>query len=63
MVSKNDVVRLVNHRLNHVLSFGELALSREQYPTYRKLVLDEFGKGGLEKDLERLFEGRSRRER
>jgi len=58
MVSKGDVVRLVNQRLNHVLSFSELAISKEQYPTYRKLVLDEFGKGGLERDLERLFDGR-----
>jgi len=58
MVSKGDVVRLVNQRLNHVLSFSELAISKEQYPTYRKLVLDEFGKGGLERDLDRLFDGR-----
>ena len=61
MVSKEDVVRLVKQRLNHVLSFSELVVSSEKYPTYRKLVLDEFGKGGLEKDLERLFDGRSRR--
>ena len=63
MVNKDEVVRLVKQRLNHVLSFSELAVSKEQFPTYRKLVLDEFGKGGLEGDLERLYESRSRRER
>jgi len=63
MVTKYDVVRLVNYRLGHVLSFGELVISKELYSTYRKLVLDEFGKGGLERDLERLFDSRSRRER
>lgn len=63
MVSKKDIVEAVNPRVTRVLTIAEAALPESQYKPFRKLVLDEFGKSGLEKELERLFGNRPRQER
>lgn len=63
MVTKDEIVQLINSRLNRVLTFAEAALQPSQFRAYRKLVLDEFGKSGLGKDLERLIGNRPRKER
>lgn len=49
--------------MNRVLLIAQAALSENQFQAFRKLFLDEFGKSGLGKDLERLLENRSYEER
>jgi hypothetical protein len=51
-----DTIRnLVKPRMKRILEFGELALAPGQFTAFRKLVLDEFGRSGLESELERVF--------
>lgn len=57
MATKEQIHDLINSHLNHVLLCAQAALPPQQFQAYRKLVLDEFGKGGLGKELDRLFEG------
>ncbi len=49
------ITRLINQRLNRVLLFAQSALGQNQFEAFRKLVLDEFGRSGLETELERMF--------
>lgn len=63
MVSKDDIAKAVNGRVNRILTFAEAALPPSQFKPFRKLVLDEFGRRGLETELERLFGNRPRKER
>lgn len=46
------VVLLLNRRMNKLLLAAETAMSAEQFKSYRKQVLNEFGKSGFRKDLE-----------
>jgi len=46
------VVLLLNRRMNKLLLAAETAMPAEQFKSYRKQVLNEFGKGGFRKDLE-----------
>lgn len=47
---------LLNPRLNRVLLILQSSLSEQhQFQACRKLVLDEFGKSGLTRELEALF--------
>lgn len=46
---------LIKTRMKRVLEYGEVALSPAQFAAFRKLVLDEFGRSGLESELERVF--------
>jgi len=55
MVKVNDVMNAINARVNRVLLYGESSLSEPQFRAFRKLVLDEFGRSGLQGDLARLF--------
>lgn len=55
MVNLPAIVALLNHRKNRVLRIAEAALPETQFRAFRGLVLDEFGREGLEKDLERLM--------
>lgn len=63
MVTKDLVDQLIRSRLNRVLTVAEAALEPKRFQAYRKLVLDEFGKSGLGKDLDRLFGNRPHEER
>jgi len=38
-------------------------LSEAQFKAFRQIFLDEFGKSGLEKDLERILAEKQRKER
>jgi hypothetical protein len=53
-VARDEILDRVNERVNRVLTVAELCLSKEQYPLFRKIVLDEFGRSGLGRDLEAL---------
>jgi len=55
VVEHYQVMQRIKPRLSRVLLFAESALSEGQFRAYRKLVLDEFGNSGLEKELEELF--------
>ncbi len=54
MVTQPAILALLNQRKNRVLRIAEAALPQTQFRAFRGLLLDEFGREGLEKDLERL---------
>lgn len=52
-----EITGLVNQRVSRILTIAETALPQERYKPFRKLVLDEFGRNGLEQDIYDLFAG------
>lgn len=54
MLTLPNVLSLINRRKNRVLRIAEAALPEKQFWAFRGLLLDEFGREGLERDLERL---------
>lgn len=52
-----DILALLNQRKSRVLRIAEAALPETQFRAFRGLLLDEFGREGLERDLERLMAG------
>lgn len=55
MVDAKAVEELMSERKNRVLTCAEAALPASQFKAFRKFFLDEFGKNGFGKDLDRLF--------
>ncbi len=55
MIDLDTLLGLIKPRMKRILEFGELALAPGQFAAFRKLVLDEFGRSGLESELERVF--------
>lgn len=55
MIDLDTIRNLVKPRMKRILEFGELALAPPQFAAFRRLVLDEFGRSGLESELERAF--------
>ena len=55
MVTKEDIDQLINIRINQLLLVAETALPSSQFQAFRKITLNEFGKNGLGRELERLF--------
>ena len=49
------IVTLLNQRKSRALRLAEASLPPSQFWAFRKCFLDEFGREGLEKDLERLL--------
>jgi hypothetical protein len=62
MVTLEAISELLNGRLNRVLLILQSSLPEHQFQACRKLVLDEFGKSGLTRELEALLRG-SRKDR
>lgn len=54
MVTKQQVLELINHRVTHILLVAEASLPPSQYQAFRKIVLDAFGRNGLGGQLDRL---------
>lgn len=50
-----SIKNLLSPRKNKILTYAQMALPRSQFEAFRKLFLDEFGKNGLESDLEKYF--------
>ena len=50
-----QVLRLLEARKNRVLTYAQIGLPEQQFRAFRKAFLDEFGKSGLESELEQLF--------
>ena len=44
----------INARKTRVLRYAQAALPESQFHAYRGLLLDEFGRNGLEVELERI---------
>jgi hypothetical protein len=63
MVTKEEIMELVRMHLNRVLLMAESSLSESQFKAYRKLVLDEFGQSGFDKELDTMFKREVQRER
>ena len=58
MVTKElleQLEQLINPHLNQVLLVAETALPASQFQAYRKVMLNEFGKNGLVKELDKFF--------
>ena len=62
MVTVIQVMEHVNARMSRVLLMAEASLPEAQFRAYRKLVLDEFGKRGLGKELDKLFDQQERKD-
>lgn len=54
MVTKDAILPLVNARLNRVLLIAQAALPEHQFDAFRRLILDEFGRAGLIRDLDTI---------
>lgn len=57
------IVRALNVRKNKLLDMAQAALPPAQNTAYRKLLLNELGKEGFERDLERIIAEGSKQER
>lgn len=55
------VLEAVNARKNRALRLAEAALPESQFRAFRGLFLDEFGRNGLERELERIVAEQERR--
>jgi hypothetical protein len=55
MVTLHKIVELLNVRKNKVLLYAQAALPECQFVAFKKLFLDEFGRRGLELELEKEF--------
>ena len=51
MADARAIADLVQARVKRILDFAELAVPRDKFERFRKLVFDEFGYEGLRKDL------------
>lgn len=60
MVSQDQIIQLVNARVKKILDFAELSLPQDKFLIFRKLTLDEFGRSGLVKELERVMRSMER---
>lgn len=49
------IVALLNQRKSRALRLAEASLPPSQFWAFRRCFLDEFGRDGLERDLERLL--------
>lgn len=55
MVTRELIDKLIGKRLTEVLLYAEAALPQSQFQAFRKLTLNQFGQGGLGKDLDQVF--------
>lgn len=46
----------LNERKNRLLLTAQVGLPEKQFEAYRKILLDELGRSGFEKDLEEAFQ-------
>lgn len=49
-----ELLMVINARKNQILRVAEAALPESQFRAFRGLFLDEFGRCGLERDMERV---------
>jgi hypothetical protein len=51
----DDIQALIETRKNRILTCAQIGMSEFQFKAFRKIFLDEFGRNGLESDLEKLL--------
>ena len=56
----DKTTKLLNKYKTRILLVAEASLPESQFRAYRKLVLDELGVNGLEKELKELFDQQER---
>lgn len=56
-----ELLDAINARKNKALRLVEVGLTESQFRAFRGLFLDEFGRSGLERDLERIVAEHERR--
>jgi len=49
------LIAALNARMNHVLLVAEAALPQSQFQAFRKIALDQFGRSGFQRDLEKVL--------
>ena len=59
MSDPREIMSAVNQRMNRILTVAEAALPQDQFQAYRKVVLEEFGRKGLARDIDDLCNGSS----
>ena len=57
-VTPDMIVAMINRRINKILTIAEVGLPPERFQPFRKLVLDEMGRNGMETELHQLFDER-----
>ena len=62
MLTKEVILTMVNARLNRVLLIAQAALPEHQFEAFRRLILNEFGRAGLIRDMDTVL-GKNRQER
>ena len=60
-ISEMEILEIYHPVMKKILSYGECALTKEQYVAFRKLVLDAFGRNGAKSKLDVLFHMRAGR--
>ena len=55
MVTLQQVLDVLNPRKKQILLVAESSLAESQFRAFRTLMLNELGRDGLERDLERLW--------
>jgi len=55
MVTQELVMQLVNCRIKKILDVAALSLPEDKFQIFRKITLDEFGKRGFVKELEKVL--------
>jgi hypothetical protein len=55
MVTLAALLEALNASKNRMLLIAQAALPESQFRAFRQIFLNEFGKSGLERELERLF--------
>lgn len=56
MVTTKTIIDLVKPRLNRLLTVAQAALPDRQFSAFRKMMLDEFGRSGLEGELDQVLQ-------
>ena len=58
-----EILDLITVRKKQILTVAQAALPESQFIAFRRIVLDEFGKSGLEKELARVLAEKRHKER
>ncbi len=60
MVTVEMISGIVNAHVKKILDMAALCLPHDKFQIFRKMTLDEFGKSGLIKELERVLQNKER---
>lgn len=58
-----EIFDLINIRMKRILMVAQSSLPESQFLAFRRIVLNEFGKSGLEKELARILAEKHHKER